>query len=611
MSQEQQVKTVQLKLSEKSLIEALRHGFTSDFTFLGELIQNARRAEASEIRFDLYQKEDKLELRVSNDGKVIDDLQNLFTIGQTGWDETIVEKEKPFGVGFLSALFSCDNLSVYSGEYAISTSIDELLTFQPLEITSTKPICQNYGTRLELKGVFKSLSKDLRLDTERPKHYIDPDVDILNVVERVLTEYSIGSSVRVYLNQKRLEDKESVTQLQKHLVQSETFQYYFNPNGTRVSVYLLGSPIGHGLGVHLFGLQSHVNCKTKLAIHLDPSKYQARFPDRTQLVNQDEESKKIYKEICGEIYKIYEAKLNAGEIDEIINSYELLKNFNCLKLFNSIPFIPCQLLRRFTFQPDFLECTEFYHSHSYGSNRISKEELEEKGIYFIDIDQYEIGFLHYTWLAVKESFNVTYGTTWNREKNISEIDKTQFGLDKDHWIHNLIKTIDTETEVSYRLNNPIIKARWQGNWSDVDVQFCESYFITVAGEEIEVTDRATSIFKDYEAQLLILPENINSDVLDLAVGLVSPYNSDDTFQEDSYWGDKSNFLTFVNLNRQNGTTEDTIKTLLKGTLKQVPKLFNKEFYIQLDDTGDIIQICDISNREEFKPLQFIPTTKVE
>jgi hypothetical protein len=267
------------------------------------------------------------------------------------------------------------------------------------------------------------------------------------------------------------------------------------------------------------------------------------------------------------------------------------------------------LLRRFTEQPSFLDIVETPFHH--GSNKISKEEIEEKGIYCIVIDEYEIGFLHYTWLAAKESFNVNYSSVWNKEKKISEFDGFQIGLDKDHWIHSLVKTIDEGTEISYRLNNPTVKARWQGEWTDVDVQFCDSYFITVAGEEIEITDKATSILKDYEAQLLILPKDTHSELIETAVGLVSPYTSDDTFQEGSYWSDKYDFLTFVKLNRQDGNTEDAIKTLLKGTLKQVPSLFNKEFYIQLDNTGNIIQICDVSNREEFKPLQFISTTKVD
>ena len=285
MSLEEQVKTVQLKVSEKSLIESLRHGFTSDFTFLGELIQNARRAEASEIRFDLYQHEDKLELRVSNDGDVINDLQNLFTIGQTGWDETTIEKENPFGVGFLSALFSCDKISIISGKYSITTSIDELLTFKPMEITNST-LVHNYGTSMELVGVFKTLSKTITFGKDSPRHYVEPHIGILNTIETVLTTYSIGSSIRVYLNQKRLEDKESIVQLQKHLVQSETFQYYFDPNGTRISIYLLGAPI-NALKT-LDGALTYVGAKTKLAIHLDPSKYQARFPDRSQLVNQEE-----------------------------------------------------------------------------------------------------------------------------------------------------------------------------------------------------------------------------------------------------------------------------------------------------------------------------------
>ena len=53
-------------------------------------------------------------LTVRDDGCGIGDYQALFTLAESGWDAETIENEMPFGLGFLSALFSCQHLEVES-----------------------------------------------------------------------------------------------------------------------------------------------------------------------------------------------------------------------------------------------------------------------------------------------------------------------------------------------------------------------------------------------------------------------------------------------------------------------------------------------------------------
>ncbi|MCR2669598.1 ATP-binding protein, partial [Salmonella enterica] len=83
---------------------------------LGELLQNARRAQASEIHFTVNQDS----LTISDNGSGIADLQNLIHIAESGWDTSLKSRENAFGLGVLSTLYFAENLSVHSRDRAFS-----------------------------------------------------------------------------------------------------------------------------------------------------------------------------------------------------------------------------------------------------------------------------------------------------------------------------------------------------------------------------------------------------------------------------------------------------------------------------------------------------------
>ena len=101
-----------LKVNQGNLVKNLRFSFTDSCTVIAELMQNARRAGATQVEIDFAPETKTLVVR--DDGCGIDCYQTLFTIAESGWDAEVVEQEHPFGLGFLSALFACGHLEVES-----------------------------------------------------------------------------------------------------------------------------------------------------------------------------------------------------------------------------------------------------------------------------------------------------------------------------------------------------------------------------------------------------------------------------------------------------------------------------------------------------------------
>ena len=122
-----------LKVNQGNLVKNLRFSFTNATTVLGELMQNARRAGATKVEIDFAPKTKTLVVR--DDGCGIDCYQTLFTIAESGWDAEVVEQEHPFGLGFLSALFSCQYLEVESKGGRIAMPTEDILSFKPVTVT--------------------------------------------------------------------------------------------------------------------------------------------------------------------------------------------------------------------------------------------------------------------------------------------------------------------------------------------------------------------------------------------------------------------------------------------------------------------------------------------
>lgn len=89
--------SVQLKVATEKLVPNLAYAFTSNTTFVKELMQNANRAGSSSVSIWVNENGFVIE----DDGVGIKNMQDLLTVAESGWDESVKLTQKPFGIGWL------------------------------------------------------------------------------------------------------------------------------------------------------------------------------------------------------------------------------------------------------------------------------------------------------------------------------------------------------------------------------------------------------------------------------------------------------------------------------------------------------------------------------
>jgi len=133
------------------LLGQIPHRFFGDLpTAVQELIQNAHRAQARHLTFDL----DGDTLRVADDGSGLDDPQLLMSAGQSGWDEHVVN---PAGLGALSVLNPdfASSVTYRSGNWQFTLTPDDFAAARPSELQRLDTVQKGFSLSITLKDVTK------------------------------------------------------------------------------------------------------------------------------------------------------------------------------------------------------------------------------------------------------------------------------------------------------------------------------------------------------------------------------------------------------------------------------------------------------------------------
>jgi len=131
------------------LIKNFGEVFSGEKIWIRELLQNARRAKASRIRL-FTSPLDPCYLRIEDDGCGIPDFQALLTLGGSGWDPAVIEKENPFGLGFYATLYAADRVEIRSNNQRLLIETNKVLHGERIQ---PKPAQTPVGTTIiiELK----------------------------------------------------------------------------------------------------------------------------------------------------------------------------------------------------------------------------------------------------------------------------------------------------------------------------------------------------------------------------------------------------------------------------------------------------------------------------
>ena len=313
---------VALKVNEKNLVRNLKYAFSNKATVLGELMQNARRAKASKIEFTM----EGNVLTVVDDGIGITNMQNLLTIGESGWDAETLAEEKAFGMGWLSCLFAAQHVTVESRGKLLKFDVNDAIDFRQIEVKDA-PAKSVSGTRLVLAGF------------EMNEH----------AVKAALSEKAKGFPITVSFNGEELERPYTLTSRDDaftavgHVsIRGLHFGHEDEELFTsrHMIMFLQGLPINGS---------SSMCTRYDIIVHLDSKRFAGRMPDRDKLVDEKEvidEVDSVVKTLIREHLQA-QRKLMSGAA--WLNMYwDALKYADCLNLAASEPFLPARICKFIT-----------------------------------------------------------------------------------------------------------------------------------------------------------------------------------------------------------------------------------------------------------------------
>lgn len=530
------MKKVAMKVNPENLVKSLKLSFTNKTTFLGELMQNSRRANATQVVFEFIA-ETKI-LQVTDDGCGIDSIETLLTVAESGWDAETIAQEHPFGIGFLSALFACRHITVVSKGGRISVNTADILSFKPIEVA---PVSNWDGiTSITMIGVELGLEQ----------------------IEDMLDRLADGFPIPVKLNDEIL-DRKCAIDSGLDFVNTEVGAVYLdginNPNitVTDFEVYLQGLPIYRSSSY--ISLNRHV-------IHLDSSRFYARLPDRDKLIDEQDVVALIKNVLKQELEKHFKALKFIVPEDEFVRFYNTLKHWNFLSLLNDIPMVPREVLYVFD---DYPVCdTNAYGDYMSNLDKaLTKSEIEVREVVScIDNFNYDM----------TGDGSAAYMFARNRDSLVYD-----GGLDGDHWIHSMIRHLNDE-ELKIELVNESHKAFFEGEWTSAHVRFCDAYRIQIGNDVVEITDDAFYQGNDKDGSV-IMPKG---ETTGYVLKQISSYRNEfDEFQESTHESDVDAFTSFVVANTASDPAE-AMSRLLPG-FSGCPSVYGRSFVVMLDEKGNV------------------------
>jgi mannitol/fructose-specific phosphotransferase system IIA component (Ntr-type) len=538
--------TVRVQTNTPQLIKNLGYVFSDSKKVLAEMMQNARRAKATEIRFSM---EDDI-LCVEDNGIGIEEFQKLLTIADSGWDNETTSEENPFGLGFLSALFSASRVSVESRGRMVVFETEQVISLHNTPVESTNYIG---STRIRLFGFKLSVSG----------------------VESALKMYSRGFGIRVFFNGREFERPhalENITGTQSavgHLCLNGIDKTGYYPSAIDNLLYFQGLPVGcnHEKG-HFNGFN---------IVHLNNS-FSLRMPDRDSLIDVAEAQKKIEGAIKGRWKDFFENLKATQPIQELLSRFTILRDFGFLYILNDVPLLPTQCLVRMRNYPvkndDF---NEFINPLA----PISKESIETGAVtVYASVDN-NMHDLNGRAFAAKM---LAYKLGWFELSG---------SLDAGHWIYNYL--VDFETAAFEILYKPTQSGGYSFETCSGAVALVDSYEIRSGQHSVTVTDEAVTLGDDTGDEddfenLIIIPHGSNGTE---ALSQVSAWLDEfDGYREEWREEDERLMENFTAILRGELATETVRKALISEGVAY-KKNCNNTVVVSLIGTANNIQCKDL------------------
>jgi hypothetical protein len=511
-------------VNERGALNNGRFSFTHKYTLVSELLQNARRAGATEVHVDYDEKAQTL--TVADNGRGIEDFQKLLTLNESGWDAQLVATENAFGIGFSKVLYSARRCIVTSRGKRLDFDTRQALEQTPLDVVDD-PLADPATTVVQLQGV-----------------------DLGDLAERI-ARLVCGFPLPVFFNGKPLDRPYAENALAcTDTPVGKVHLHGYRSGATAIDTLLVlqGFPVNETTAWDGEPLD---------VVHLDSRVFIARLPDRTQLIDAEEQCQRVsaaIKALWRSVLERRKAELPAADfVDRFLR---IAQRSGHVDLFDDVPLLPRQVCEEIVGYP----IQEGYDARDYLRGLAAH----------IDRAAAERGEIRLAELDSTDAENIGY---WMYARARGYVLVHSLGLSEHHWVHPLVRTLQDEP-LRVEIIGETHRAAFDARFIWPAVVLCERYAIVVGTDRVELRDEA--LF--YDDQIVVPAGEHSAD----AVRQASSYiDGDDRFCEDDLQADRAALARLIG-HLRGGDPTATLQSLLGDLpLENYPLLAKKRFHITI------------------------------
>jgi hypothetical protein len=516
---------IQVRVNEEGALRNQRYAFTDRLTLVTELLQNARRAGATRIDVDYDAMTQRL--RITDNGRGIEDFQKLLVFNESGWDDATQQHEHPFGIGFSKCLYSATRCIIRSGDRFIDFLSADALVKQMINVY--------LDTTAHIKGTQIELF----------------EVDLPELSDRI-GPLCAGFPVEVIYNGKPLDRPYAQDRLK-------------SIRSTIGEVHLVGTLSGNHADemlVFLQGFRVYYPCFYSPArvnvVHLDPERFMARLPDRDKLIDESDQIKLIDAEIKQQWRSILEVAKQQLSPRQFVDRYHsAMRSFDHLDLLNDLDVLPrgvCSAICDYPVMgndvPD-----DFLDSHIDPPDR---ESIDNGSIVVVELDGvHEENTAHWMFARAK---GFVVGDSYMLHEN--------------HWLHDKIRKLSEEMIGLEPVGTPL-HAHFSGTWVAANLVLCHAVCLRVGDDMVDIDKDAV-----YHGGVIFVPAGETSgDVVGQISSYVDAYDCFRKYEKNTDVDDLSDLIRRL----RSVDPQETLMSLLQPLkLEKYPILHGKTFRVCVD-----------------------------
>ena len=339
------------------------HLFSSSFSVLGELMQNARRAGASCVKFTLDDK--ARSLGIEDDGHGINDFAQLIELCDSNWSEDIVLTDKPFGMGLFSVFYAGKSVQFLSNGLSLAITLEDIIAKRSMHVVADKNAPLK-GTRVVISGLAdKFFEIYMARSPERTSQTRNHVVDLAE-----------GFPIPVLFNGEELAQPYARGAMAFDATDIGFVSIPNIHNGGQGAIGNMGRPRLFLQGLPIGGVESWWQ-KDRTVVHLDSTRFVAKMPDRKELFDQPEQLKTIDNALAQEVRAFLVKQKTVLSPEEMVRRHwNDCFLYGVSHLLDDLPFVPAKIFDPVEAVCQQSDCISVYGpSDDAKSDLISREEL--------------------------------------------------------------------------------------------------------------------------------------------------------------------------------------------------------------------------------------------